>query len=121
MAKRARLATLLKVYIVHDSCFGAAVLNGTESKRLRRSSARHTDQIERQNWPLSRGLGRLGSRCSGRCRCREVAVVERVKQESMYRLSAGPKKVAVVVKWSFVEVRLCYWGKPLNISHRKKI
>jgi len=50
-----------------------------------------------------------------------VAVVERVKQESMYELSARPKKVAVVEKWSFVEVRLYYWGKPLNISHRKKI
>ena len=31
------------------------------------------------------------------------------------------KKMTVVEKWSFVEVRLYYWGKPLNISHRKKI
>ena len=29
---------------------------------------------------------------SGRCRCREVAVVERFKQEVMYGLSAGTKK-----------------------------
>ena len=34
---------------------------------------------------------------------------------------SGQKKLAVVEKWSFVEVRLYYWGKPLNISHRKKI
>ena len=34
---------------------------------------------------------------------------------------SGQKKMAVAEKWSFVEVRLYYWGKPLNISHRKKI
>ena len=50
-----------------------------------------------------------------------MAVVERVKQESMYGLPVGPKKMAVVEKWSFVEVPLYYWRKPLNISHRKKI
>ena len=39
-------------------------------------------------------------------RCKEVAVVDRFKQESMYGLSA--KKVAVVERWSYalVEVRL---------------
>ena len=66
MAKRAGLAT-----IVHDSYFGAAVLNGTESKRLRRSSTRHTDQIERQNWPFSRGFGSWGRAVVA------VAIVER--------------------------------------------
>jgi len=37
-----------------------------------------------------------------------VAVVERFleKQKSMYGLSAGPKKVAVVKRWPVVEVRL---------------
>ena len=34
---------------------------------------------------------------------------------------SGQKKMAVVEKWSLVEVRLYCWGKPLNISHRKKI
>ena len=34
---------------------------------------------------------------------------------------SGQKEMAVVEKWSFVEVRLYYWRKPLNISHRKKI
>ena len=38
----------------------------------------------------------------GRCRCREVAVVERFKQEVMY----GQKEVAVVERWPLVEVRL---------------
>ena len=39
-------------------------------------------------------------------RCKEVAVVERFKQESMYGLSA--KRVAVVERWPYalVEVRL---------------
>ena len=35
-----------------------------------------------------------------------VAVVERFKQEVMYGLSAGTKKVAVVENWPLVEVRL---------------
>ena len=34
----------------------------------------------------------LGTYFSGRCRRREVAVVERFKQELMYELSAGTKK-----------------------------
>ena len=34
----------------------------------------------------------LGTHLSGCCRCREVAVVERIKQELMYGLSAGTKK-----------------------------
>ena len=35
-----------------------------------------------------------------------VVVVERFKQELMYGLSAGTKKVAVVERWPLVEVRL---------------
>ena len=35
-----------------------------------------------------------------------MAVVERVKQELMYGLSAGTKKVAVIERWPLVEVRL---------------
>ena len=41
--------------------------------------------VERLFW-------QLGMHFSGRCRCREVAIVERFKQEVMYRLSAGTKK-----------------------------
>ena len=48
--------------------------------------------VERLFW-------QLGTHFSGRCRCREVAVVERFKQEVMYGLSAGTKKVAVVERW----------------------
>ena len=61
--------------------------------------------VERLFW-------QLGTSFSGRCRCREVAVVERFKQELMYGLSAGTKKngryreVAVVGRWPLVEVRL---------------
>ena len=33
-----------------------------------------------------------------------VVVVERFKKESMYGLSAGTKKVAVVERWPFSEV-----------------
>ena len=44
----------------------------------------------------------LGTEESGYCR--EVAVVERLKQESMYGLSA--KKMAVVERWPLLEVRL---------------
>ena len=61
--------------------------------------------VERLFW-------QLGTRFSGRCCCREVAVVERFKQELMYGLSAGTKKsgrhreVAIVERWSLVEVRL---------------
>ena len=63
--------------------------------------------VERLFW-------QLGTHFSGRCRCREVAVVERFKQELMYGLSAGRKKsgrcreVAVVERWPLVEVRLYY-------------
>ena len=61
--------------------------------------------VERLFW-------QLGTHFSGRCRCREVAIVERFKQELMYGLSAGTKKsgryreVAVVERWPLVEVRL---------------
>ena len=61
--------------------------------------------VERLFW-------QLGTHFSGRFRCREVAVVERFKQELMYGLSAGTKKsgpckeVAVVERWPLVEVRL---------------
>ena len=55
--------------------------------------------VERLFW-------QLGTHFSGRCRRREVAVVERFKQELMYGLSAGTKKVAVVERWPLVEVRL---------------
>ena len=44
----------------------------------------------------------LGTEESGLCR--EVAVVERLKQESMYALSA--KKMAIVERWPLLEVRL---------------
>ena len=44
----------------------------------------------------------LGTEESGYCR--EVAVVERLKQESMYGLSA--KKMAVVERWPLLEARL---------------
>ena len=61
--------------------------------------------VERLFW-------QLGTHFSGRCLCKEVAVVERFKQELMYGLSAGTKKsgryreVAVVERWPLVEVRL---------------
>ena len=57
----------------------------------------------------------LRTRFRGRSRRREVAVVERFKQEVMYGLSAGTKKsgrcrgMAVVERWPLVEVRL--YGK----------
>ena len=35
-----------------------------------------------------------------------VAVVERFKKDLMYLLAAETKKVAVVERWHFVEVRL---------------
>ena len=41
--------------------------------------------VERLFW-------QLGTHFSGRCRCREVAVVERFKQVLMYGLSARTKK-----------------------------
>ena len=41
--------------------------------------------VERLFW-------QLGTCFSGRCRCREVAVVERFKKEVMYGLSARTKK-----------------------------
>ena len=61
---------------------------------------------------VDRLFSQLGMHFNGRCRCREVAVVERFKQELMYGLSAGTKKcgrcreVAVVERWPLVEVRL---------------
>ena len=48
---------------------------------------------------VERLLWQLGMHLSGRCRCREVAVVERLKQELMYRLSTGTKNVAVIERW----------------------
>ena len=48
--------------------------------------------------------------CSGCCHCREVAVVVRFIQESMYGLSIGAKKVAIVERWPLVEG----W---LNVTH----
>ena len=44
----------------------------------------------------------MRTRFSGQCHCREVAVVERFKQEVMY----GTKKVAVLERWPLVEGRL---------------
>ena len=61
---------------------------------------------------VQRLFWQLGTHFSGRCRCREVAVVERFKQELMYGLSAKTEKsgryreVAVVERWPLVEVRL---------------
>ena len=61
---------------------------------------------------VERLLWQFGTHFSGHCRFREVAVVERFKQELMYGLSAGTKKsgrcreVAVVERWPLVEVRL---------------
>ena len=52
--------------------------------------------------PLYHSLLSLGTEKSGHCR--KVAVVERLKQELMYGLSA--KKMAVVERWPLVEVRL---------------
>ena len=53
-------------------------------------------------------LWQLRPRFSGRCRCREVADVERFKQEWIYGhgLSVGTKKVTVVERWPLVEVQL---------------
>jgi len=42
---------------------------------------------------------RLFGQFSGRYRNGEVAVVERLKQERMYGLSAGTPKVAAVGNW----------------------
>ena len=53
----------------------------------------------------------MGTCFSGRCRCREVAVVGRFKKESYETgkrrmdFTAGQKKVAVVERWPLVEVR----------------
>ena len=66
---------------------------------------------------VGRLFWQLGTHLSGRCRCREVAVVERFKQELMYGLSAGTKQsgrcreVAVVERWPLVEVRRNCFGK----------
>ena len=58
----------------------------------------------------------LGTHFSGCCRCKEVTVVERFKQELMYGLSAGTKNVAVVEmeRWPLVEVRLHITRKVRN-------
>ena len=40
-------------------------------------------------------FGQLGTCFSNHCCCREVAVTERFKQEAMYGLSTGTKKVTV--------------------------
>ena len=71
--------------------------------------------VERLFW-------QLGMHCSGRCCCREVAIVERFKQGSMYGLSTAAKKKkrpAIVERWSWVEVDcifLCQKCKSLDIS-----
>ena len=44
---------------------------------------------------VKRLFWQLGTCFSGHCCCREVTVTERFKQEAMYGLSAGSKKVAV--------------------------
>ena len=44
-----------------------------------------------------------------------VVVVERFKQESMYGLFAGTKKVAVVERWPLVKVRLFWLCQEDNI------
>ena len=53
--------------------------------------------------PLYNSHLSLGTEKSGHCR--KVAVVERLKQELMYGLSAK-KKMSVVERWPLVEVRL---------------
>ena len=59
-----------------------------------------------ERWPLYRGSNK--SQCMDclpkKGLCREVATVQRFKQESMYGLSA--KKMAVVERWPLVDVRL---------------
>ena len=44
---------------------------------------------------VKRLFGQLGTSFSGHCCCREMTVTERFKQEAMYGLSAGSKKVAI--------------------------
>ena len=70
--------------------------------------------VERLFW-------QLGTHFSSRFCCREVAVVERFKQEPMYGLSAGTKKVAVVERWPLVRVRLSlfwiYWVRTSQGGH----
>ena len=69
---------------------------------------------------VERLFRQLGTRFSGRCRCREVAVVERFKQELLYGLPAGTKKsgrcreVAVVERWPLKEVQLYLPYSPLQ-------
>ena len=95
ITKRARYA-IFALSIVDDSCsLQHYFINGTQSKYACSdwSLTRHTDQISWplltfisrwKNWPLSRGyFGSWGHAL--------VAVAERVKQESMYGLSAGTK------------------------------
>ena len=77
-----------------------------------------------KKWPLSRGYGSWGQALVAVAVA--VAVVERDKQESMYGLSAGTKKVAVVERWPLVEVRLyyhyyCYLKKKTEKKETKQI
>ena len=80
-------------------------MNGTQSKYHYQASMCHTDQI---SWPflvfssvakkltfVKRLFWQLGTCFSGHCCCREVTVTERFKQEAMYGLSAGSKKVTI--------------------------
>ena len=79
---------------------------------------------------VGRLFWQLGTRFRGRCRCREVAFVERFKQELMYGLSAGTKKsgrcrgVAVVERWPLVEVRLyleLHFQKTAEMTTRQSV
>ena len=67
------------------------MINGTSSK------------YDLKNWPLT--LSRGYFRCWGHALV-AFAVDERFKQESMYSLPAGTKKVAVVERWPLAKVRL---------------
>ena len=51
---------------------------------------------------------------------REVAVVERFKEESMYGLSAGIRKVADVERWPLLEVRLYLMADNLSPLGREE-
>ena len=61
--------------------------------------------LTEKNW-------QLGTCFSGSCRCQEVTIIERFKQEAIYGLSAGTKisghcrEVAIVGSWLLVEVQL---------------
>ena len=51
---------------------------------------------------------------------REVAVVERFKEESMYGLCAGIRKVADVERWPLLEVRLYLMADNLSPLGREE-